>query len=427
MRGLYACLCGTALACMIARAEAARIPPDPTSVPYQQGSTDRDAWEAWFNSLTGAKKDGANFWTEQRSLRAPIPCGAFENQPHGPDWMAGCAEAKQRLTSSDYMRRTDPQYWNGWNKQAAQLDEKLPDLIPPKLLAGPPAQPSVPQPRAKPDKEAVIAQWNGTTMTTTRPFHVDGSWELQWTTSSGFFSIKLIKVGGDEQLIANQTNASTDSTSYMPDGGDYYLRIQGDDWTVKAVNVQVPAKPDLAAIPPPAVPVIPQPAVAVAPQPVSLSSGKPYEEEAFIQIVNAAVSQFKNGRNDMESGAARPIRAQALCNLLKSRHIANWLGTVTKLSTNGEGKGVLYIEIAPNVNIQTMNNSLSDIGNGTLIDPTSSLFRAASHLHEGQQVRFSGAFVESDTDCFEEASMTLRGSITQPEFIMRFEDVSAIE
>jgi len=45
-------------------------------------------------------------------------------------------------------------------------------------------------------------------MTTTRPFHVDGPWELQWTTSGGLFSIYLIKVGSDkQQLIAIQTKS----------------------------------------------------------------------------------------------------------------------------------------------------------------------------------------------------------------------------
>jgi len=165
MHWLFAWLGGVAVALTSVSADAARIPPDPASVSYQQGSSDRDSWEAWFNGLTGGKRDGANFWTEQRSLRAPIPCGAYESQQNGMDWMAGCNEAKQRLTSSDYLRRADPQYWNGWNKLAAQPVDRIPDVVSSKLLAGPPpqaTQPVAPQPQTQPNPEPVIAQWTGT-------------------------------------------------------------------------------------------------------------------------------------------------------------------------------------------------------------------------------------------------------------------------
>ena len=129
----------------------------------------------------------------------------------------------------------------------------------------------------------------------------------------------------------------------------------------------------------------------------------------------------------MEKGAARPIRARALCNILPSRRANGWTGTVTKLSTNGEGRGVLYIQIGPHTFAKTWNNALSDIGDRTLIDPQSSLFKAASQLHEGQKVRFNGTYAASDIDCFKESSMTLEGSITEPEFIIKFESVVAIE
>lgn len=97
-----------------ARLHAATVSPDPGSASYQQGSADRDSWEAWFNSLSGPEFDGANYWAAQRSSKAPVPCGSYAQ--YGSEWMAGCTEAKRRLFPSDIKRKTDPQYWNGWNK-----------------------------------------------------------------------------------------------------------------------------------------------------------------------------------------------------------------------------------------------------------------------------------------------------------------------
>jgi hypothetical protein len=60
----------------------------------------------------------------------------------------------------------------------------------------------------------------------------------------------------------------------------------------------------------------------------------------------------------------------------------------------------------------------------TLIDPASALFAKASALSEGQQVLFSGSFQHSDTDCVEESSLTMDGSLTEPAFIVRFFDIA---
>ena len=51
----------------------------------------------------------------------------------------------------------------------------------------------------------VIAQWSGSGMTTTRPFHADGPFEIQWE-AKGFFSATLVAVDGGGSLIANQAD-----------------------------------------------------------------------------------------------------------------------------------------------------------------------------------------------------------------------------
>jgi hypothetical protein len=157
------------------------------------------------------------------------------------------------------------------------------------------------------------------------------------------------------------------------------------------------------------------------------STGIPSDEAALLEIVEAAINQYKTGQNEMQKGAARPMRAHSICHAIPNLRARDWIGTVSKLSTNGDGKGVLYVRIATDIYLETANNALSDAFNHIFIDPGSESFRIVSQLHEGQKIRFDGRFIPSKTDCIEEISLTLNGSITSPEFTFKFESVAGIE
>jgi hypothetical protein len=150
---------------------------------------------------------------------------------------------------------------------------------------------------------------------------------------------------------------------------------------------------------------------------------QPADEQDFIIAVRRAKRQFALGTNDMQKGASRPTRAREICTALPSFQIQNWVGAIEKLTSNSEGKGVVEIKIDDAVVVKTWNNALSDIGDRTLIDPTAPLFNKVSVLEKGQKVLFSGSFFHKDTDCVEESSLTLEGSITSPDFIMKFSDI----
>jgi hypothetical protein len=81
---------------------------------YQQGAADRGAWEAWFRGLTGAYRDGAEYWAAQRSTPNPGSCRGPAGQTLG-DWTAGCLSAKRMLTPWDIRRKAEPEYRAGWN------------------------------------------------------------------------------------------------------------------------------------------------------------------------------------------------------------------------------------------------------------------------------------------------------------------------
>jgi hypothetical protein len=85
-------------------------PPPVATTAYEQGRNDRLAWEAWFTSLNGDYKEGAYYWSGQRSLPHPGPCTSpikgFEE---------GCKAAQVKLSPTDARRKSEPDYRAGWN------------------------------------------------------------------------------------------------------------------------------------------------------------------------------------------------------------------------------------------------------------------------------------------------------------------------
>jgi hypothetical protein len=79
------------------------------------------------------------------------------------------------------------------------------------------------------------------------------------------------------------------------------------------------------------------------------------------------------------------------------------------------------------VAVKTWNNALSDVGDRTLIEPGSPAFNVMGTLRNGDWVRFSGRFFPDQTDCVREPSMTIRGTMTSPEFIFRFDDIRRVD
>lgn len=77
---------------------------------FSDGKHDRQVWEAWFSGLSGEERDGAYYWSAQRSLSHPGSCARL-----GGQGKIGCMEAKVILTKPDFRRSVDPLYKAGWN------------------------------------------------------------------------------------------------------------------------------------------------------------------------------------------------------------------------------------------------------------------------------------------------------------------------
>jgi hypothetical protein len=86
---------------------------------FQSGVTARQEWESWFSGLSGDYRAGAEYWASQRSKLKPGSCRAADGTSRGP-FTEGCEAAQQMLATSDFRRKSDPDYRRGWNSPPAR-------------------------------------------------------------------------------------------------------------------------------------------------------------------------------------------------------------------------------------------------------------------------------------------------------------------
>lgn len=160
--------------------------------------------------------------------------------------------------------------------------------------------------------------------------------------------------------------------------------------------------------------------------PAKPSAPLPSDQARFIAAVTQARTQFSSAPNELAAGGMRNVRQQTICSALQGQNASGWIGKVAYLSTNGDGKGVITIELAPVLQVSTWNNALSDYSDKTLIDPDTQFFKSLALMKRGDTVRFSGGFFPSNLDCVGEQSVTMAGSMKSPVFTMRFSSIRKI-
>jgi hypothetical protein len=84
---------------------------DPDFQAFAKGKRDRIGWENFFSGVVGDERDGAFWWTGQRSLKNPGSCSTG----HTIEFQHGCEEAQVILGPTDLLRKTSPIYRSGWN------------------------------------------------------------------------------------------------------------------------------------------------------------------------------------------------------------------------------------------------------------------------------------------------------------------------
>jgi hypothetical protein len=171
----------------------------------------------------------------------------------------------------------------------------------------------------------------------------------------------------------------------------------------------------------------PSPATEGAPAPRSDHPLMPAAELSLAASVERYAAAYDAAQNDMAKGALRPQRARSICAAVPFQ-VSGWIGKISVLSSNNDGKGVLGIRLSSRLSVETNNNDLSDSLSDlpTLIPVGSAVHESAMALSGGQAVVFSGRFVADPSDCFKELSLTVEGAMSDPEFLFQFSDIRAV-
>lgn len=162
-------------------------------------------------------------------------------------------------------------------------------------------------------------------------------------------------------------------------------------------------------------------AIENANDPASPFGTQPPDEREVVELIQDARREYDAANHDLQRDAALATRDERICALLGDGRVENWTGQVYEIDSDGQGKGILGINIEPNTQVTTRNGAFSSAD--TLIPPGPLLDRV-TELESGQVVTFSGRFIpDEDGPCFTNPRLTQRQRIDRPLMVFRFSDV----
>ncbi|MCA2372491.1 hypothetical protein ATU3B_12740 [Agrobacterium genomosp. 3 str. CIP 111-78] len=151
----------------------------------------------------------------------------------------------------------------------------------------------------------------------------------------------------------------------------------------------------------------------------------PEQQATFIEAISDYKTRFDAAGNELQQRVLRDERRMAILKAVGGQLRADgWSGTLRTLETNGDGNAVVTVRIAPNIDLATWNNAISDVLHSTLIDKGTPLYASLVNMSAGDKVKVSGNFIRAEADGLFEQSITIRGAMTAPEFLFKFTDIS---
>lgn len=166
----------------------------------------------------------------------------------------------------------------------------------------------------------------------------------------------------------------------------------------------------------------PPAALAPAPAPDPVLPPLPQLEQALLTIIARHASAYQGAANEMVAGGMRVERARDICRLMAPGNgvVRDWVGTVEALNSSPRGLGALSIRLDARTTLVTSRSEWSDQEFRTLLPYGGKLWKTATALSLGSPVIFSGNFFPSPEDCLKEISLSVKGDLTEPEFLFRF-------
>ena len=155
--------------------------------------------------------------------------------------------------------------------------------------------------------------------------------------------------------------------------------------------------------------------------PDSPFGAQPRDEREVVELIENARQEYDAADHDLQRDAALADRDARICALLGDGRVEDWTGKIHEIDSDGDGQGIIGINIEPNTQVTTRGNAFSS--DDTLITPGPLLDRI-TELEEGQVITFSGRFIPDEGGpCFTNPRLTQSQSIDKPLMVFRFSDV----
>lgn len=158
----------------------------------------------------------------------------------------------------------------------------------------------------------------------------------------------------------------------------------------------------------------------------STRKARPAVQKEFVAIVEDARAHSTRAHDALRDSLLRE-RNEAICALLESMEVNQWVGEIDALTRRSDGRIELTVRIGKSVSLVNRNTALF-FGEGArnLIDVGSPVYESILHLDKYQSIRFSGMFLEDREYCIRANKTNLRDSLYRPEFIFRYTHVEAL-
>ena len=142
------------------------------------------------------------------------------------------------------------------------------------------------------------------------------------------------------------------------------------------------------------------------------------DQAKFCNINKKYIDLSKKTHKELKLQLYKRKRKKELTNF--NYDFSNWNGKIEAIESVGDEYAYVSISVCKNVTIKTWNNEFSDMMDKTLIHIDSEIYEILLDLEKGNSVITSGSFIQSDSDYFQETSVTNNGSLSEPEYLVHF-------
>lgn len=145
----------------------------------------------------------------------------------------------------------------------------------------------------------------------------------------------------------------------------------------------------------------------------------PESQVRFIEVMVDFSARYKAEKNELRATKLVQRRYDALEKIPNSQTFSGWYAQIADMGTSGGAAWVVLKLKEYPFTLKTWNNALSDSRDKTMLKTGTPVYEALSEMDKGAWVQASGSIVA-------EGSMTEKGMMTDPEWVVRFSNIGAV-